>query len=76
MPLLLNVLWNPDGPDYRKLRVKAMDCAGLICASRVVFVLSSIDRSYPHYCPSQSPTRGVIRIDRHMYVRLEFTLEC
>ncbi|RDB16214.1 Importin subunit beta-3 [Hypsizygus marmoreus] len=30
MPLLLNVLRNADGPDYRKLRVKAMECAGLI----------------------------------------------
>jgi hypothetical protein len=30
MPLLLNVLQNADGPGYRKLRVKAMECAGLI----------------------------------------------
>ncbi|KAG6909546.1 hypothetical protein DXG01_016939 [Tephrocybe rancida] len=30
MPLLLNVLRNADGPDYRKLRVKAMECAGLV----------------------------------------------
>ncbi|KAG5641749.1 hypothetical protein DXG03_004294 [Asterophora parasitica] len=30
MPLLLNVLRNADGSDYRKLRVKAMECAGLI----------------------------------------------
>ncbi|KAF9457022.1 armadillo-type protein [Collybia nuda] len=30
MPLLLNVLRNADGPDYKKLRVKAMECAGLI----------------------------------------------
>ncbi|KAF7978256.1 hypothetical protein HWV62_1080 [Athelia sp. TMB] len=30
MPLLLNVLRNANGPDYRKLRVKAMECAGLI----------------------------------------------
>jgi len=45
MPLLLNVLRNADGPDYRKLRVKAMECAGLIGAPRVVFVLSNADRS-------------------------------
>jgi importin-5 len=32
MPLLLNVLRNADGPGYRKLRVKAMECAGLIGA--------------------------------------------
>ncbi|KAJ6627915.1 ARM repeat-containing protein [Mycena sp. CBHHK59/15] len=30
MPLLLNVLRNADGPDYRKLRAKAMECVGLI----------------------------------------------
>lgn len=30
MPLLLNVLRNADGVEYRKLRVKAMECAGLI----------------------------------------------
>ncbi|KIM73570.1 hypothetical protein PILCRDRAFT_829051 [Piloderma croceum F 1598] len=30
MPLLLNVLRNASGADYRKLRVKAMECAGLI----------------------------------------------
>ncbi|PPQ74728.1 hypothetical protein CVT26_005110 [Gymnopilus dilepis] len=30
MPLLLNVLRNADGPGFGKLRVKAMECAGLI----------------------------------------------
>jgi hypothetical protein len=30
MPLLMDFLSNGDGPDYRKLRVKAMECAGLI----------------------------------------------
>ncbi|KAJ8091013.1 importin subunit beta-3 [Marasmius tenuissimus] len=30
MPMLLNVLRNADGPEYRKMRVKAMECAGLI----------------------------------------------
>ncbi|CAL1712081.1 unnamed protein product [Somion occarium] len=30
MPLLLNVLQNANTPEYRKLRVKAMECAGLI----------------------------------------------
>ena len=30
MPLLLNVLQNADGPEYGKLRMKAMECAGLI----------------------------------------------
>ncbi|KAA1478264.1 ARM repeat-containing protein [Dentipellis sp. KUC8613] len=30
MPLLLNVLRNANGTEYRKLRAKAMECAGLI----------------------------------------------
>lgn len=30
MPLLLDILRNADGPEYAKLRVKAMECAGLI----------------------------------------------
>ncbi|KAF7325964.1 hypothetical protein MKEN_00447300 [Mycena kentingensis (nom. inval.)] len=30
MPLLMNVLSNADGAEYRKLRAKAMECAGLI----------------------------------------------
>jgi importin-5 len=33
MPLLLNVLRNANGPDYGKLRVRTMECAGLIGAS-------------------------------------------
>lgn len=30
MPLLMNVLQNANAPEYKKLRVKAMECAGLI----------------------------------------------
>ena len=30
MPLLLNVLRNANDPSHHKLRVKAMECAGLI----------------------------------------------
>ena len=30
MPLLLDILRNADGSEYYKLRVKAMECAGLI----------------------------------------------
>jgi len=30
MPLLLNVLRNADGQEYKRLRLKAMECAGLI----------------------------------------------
>jgi hypothetical protein len=39
MPLLLNVLRNANGPDYRKLRVKAMECAGLIGSSSVAILM-------------------------------------
>jgi hypothetical protein len=39
MPLLLNVLPNANGPDYRKLRVKAMECAGLIGSSSVAILM-------------------------------------
>ncbi len=30
MPLLLNVMQNANGLEYRKLRMEAMECAGLI----------------------------------------------
>ena len=30
MPLLLSVLQNAKGSEYHKLRLKAMECAGLI----------------------------------------------
>lgn len=39
MPLLLNVLRNADGAEYRKMRLKAMECAGLI-GLRVSYMLS------------------------------------
>jgi len=39
MPLLLNVLRNADGPEYRKLRVKAMECAGLIGKLKIFGIL-------------------------------------
>jgi hypothetical protein len=30
MPLLLNVLRNADRPEHHRLRIKAMECAGLV----------------------------------------------
>ena len=39
MPLLLNVMQNANGPKYRQLRVKAMECAGLIGRSCSVLLL-------------------------------------
>ena len=40
MPLLLSVLStrDADGPDFKNLRVKAMECAGLI--GEIAFTLS------------------------------------
>jgi hypothetical protein len=55
MPLLLNVLRNATGADYRKLLVKAMECAGLIGAFycgiglsiiMIVFKYVAIGRKY------------------------------
>ena len=45
MPLLLNVLRNANDPSHQKLRVKAMECAGLVgmCPDR----LMSDDPSLP-----------------------------
>ena len=34
MPLLLSVLQNAKGSEYHKLRLKAMECAGLVGESR------------------------------------------
>lgn len=34
MPLLLSVLQNAKGSEYHKLRLKAMECAGLVGKSR------------------------------------------
>ena len=36
MPLLLSVLQNANGSEYHKLRLKAMECAGLVGESRFV----------------------------------------
>jgi hypothetical protein len=53
MPLLLNVLRNANGADYRKLRVKAMECAGLIGAVSLV-ILHCYSGSYRCMQPSPS----------------------
>ena len=37
MPLLLGILRSAEAPEYRKLRAKAMECAGLIGALFVFF---------------------------------------
>ena len=39
VPLLLNVLQNANGVDYRKLRVKTMEYAVLICVSLFAVLL-------------------------------------
>ncbi|KAL0960293.1 hypothetical protein HGRIS_011920 [Hohenbuehelia grisea] len=42
MPLLLNVLRNADGAEFRKLRAKAMECAGLIAIASLELTLPSL----------------------------------
>jgi hypothetical protein len=56
MPLLLSVLStrDTDGPDFKNLRVKTMECAGLI--GEIVFTLSvviSCLTSISHRCWSE-----------------------
>jgi hypothetical protein len=56
MPLLLNVLStrDADGPDFKNLRVKAMECAGLI--GEIAFTLSVVISwliSISHRCWSE-----------------------
>jgi len=40
MPLLLSVLQNAQGSEYHKLRLKAMECAGLV--GELCFALSFV----------------------------------
>ena len=47
MPLLLNVLRNADGIEYRKLRVKAMECAGLIGMAFFGWLMRDANRLQP-----------------------------
>ena len=63
MPLLLNVMQNANGPEYRKLRVKAMECAGLIGTSPLV--LSWVDPANPSSQPLRSVGTSSAPIQEH-----------
>lgn len=59
MPLLLSVLQNAHGTDHLKLRVKAMECAGLIgmfessLGRTSTFSQDNSDRGTPRHIPSR-----------------------
>jgi len=63
MPLLINVLRNANTPEYRKLRAKAMECAGLIgyWQCRVGFLRVAYTSSQPSQSDAKfsEPTRGL-----------------
>jgi hypothetical protein len=67
MPLLLNVLRNANTSEYRKLRAKAMECAGLIG-------LLAYHISLPHVTYDGSSAiavgREVFRADAGAFVEL------
>jgi hypothetical protein len=67
MPLLLNVLRNTNGDDYRKLRVKAMECTGLIGSS---FVAISMICFYVCSCVAIAVGRDIFRPDENTLVEL------
>ena len=67
MPLLLNVLRNANGADYRKLRVKAMECAGLIGSSSVTI---SMICPYVCSCVAIAVGRDIFRPDANTLVEL------
>jgi importin-5 len=64
MPLLLDALENANGPDYRKLRQKAMECAGLI--GKLAFV--TLDRFVLIFVSAIAVGRDVFRQDSDRFV--------
>jgi len=60
MPLLLNVLRNANTSEYRKLRAKAMECAGLIGMLAV-----SYQPAVRHLLSSQ-PSRSDVKFSERM----------
>ncbi len=67
MPLLLDILRNADGPEYHKLRVKAMECAGLIGT----FYVDLVERIYltQHFKP-------LLLDETCSYRILQYSLSC
>jgi hypothetical protein len=50
MPLLLDILYDANGTDHRKLNVDAMECTGLIGSFLVVFMICGLFMSVHSYC--------------------------
>ena len=72
MPLLLNVLRNADGPEYKKLRVKAMECAGLIgklCYLQLDAILLCV------FTPAIAVGRDIFRPDANTLVELMMRIQ-
>ena len=67
MPLLLNVLRNADTAEYRKLRAKAMECAGLIGICHAFSIIIYIE-----FCTwiAIAVGRDVFRADANTFVEL------
>ena len=71
MPLLLNVMQNANGPEYRKLRVKAMECAGLIGAfSRALGRMFVSFYAHPRVFAAIAVGREIFRPDSRTFVEL------
>lgn len=67
MPLLLDALQNAGGPDYRKLRSKAMECAGLI---GTYFLCIVIKTTLLTYRSAIAVGRDVFRPDAPRFIEL------
>ena len=70
MPLLLNVLRNANTSEYRKLRAKAMECAGLIGIGQ-----HRITLLYVTYLSSQPSRSDVKFFERMQGLSLNFSSE-
>lgn len=68
MPLLLNVLQNANGPEYGKLRMKAMECAGLIGMLLLPSLQCMINLTYIHLAIAVG--RDVFRPDASGFIEL------
>lgn len=73
MPPLLNVLRNADGPEYKKLRVKAMECAGLIGWFQSLYQTQSF-LMYPLH-PAIAVGRDIFRSDANTLVELMIRIQ-
>ena len=70
MPLLLNILQNANGPEYRKLRAKAMECAGLIGKSYSVLSVPLVLNCSGYVSSAIAVGRDIFRPDANTFVEL------